>query len=645
MKMFNKRSTGAFLSSVLLNLCLAMAMASVCRIVFFLLNKSLYPDVDVARLAGFCLAGLRFDTSSVLYANLLYILLMLIPFRFRAYPAYQRVAKIVFVAFNFLCVFVDLVDSVYFPFTGRRTTAAFFQEFSGDDNLGKIFFHEALSHWYLVLLAAGILWVLIKGYRQPAITVQERYGWTGYLVHVAIFLGVLYPLVGGLRGGFGVTVRPIGINDANLYVEKPVETAVVLNTTFSMIRTLESAPFFEPHWFATKEELEAEYTPVHTPDSTALMRKKNVVVLILESFSASYSSYLTGLQGEKKEGYMPFLDSLMQESLIFRHSFANGRLSIDAQPSVVCSVPALIESFTLTPYANNDVRGLAAELADKGYSSGFWHGAQRQSLALAGFAHKTGTQKEFSREDYGNEADFDGTWGIWDEPFLQYFEKGIGRLSEPFVATVFTLSSHHPYNIPAAYDRVFQAGTMPIHRSIRYSDYALRKFFEAARREPWYENTLFVITGDHTSQTDNPEYMTLNGVFTIPILYYTPDGSLSGLREGVTEQLDIKPTVLGYLGYDRPYVGFGCNLLETADEDTYAIHYQSGIFCYYQDGYQLQFDGEKVIALYAFTQDRLLAHNLMESQPERVAAMERRVKAIIQQFTHRLIHNELVVRQ
>lgn len=630
----------SYLLAVVWNLFLAMVIYSVCRLVFYRLNQPLFPDIEPSRLFSLFRAGWRFDLSAVLFTNTPYLLLMLIPFRFREKKGYRLAAKGLYVVPNFLAYAIDLADAVYFPFTSRRTTCTVFQEFGGDDNLGKIFLQEAATHWYLVLLGIGILFLLIKAYREPAVS-EKRYGWSGYLLHTALFVAALYPVVGGMRGGFGPTIRPIGINDANLYIEKPIESALVLNTAFSMYKTIDENRLKEVDWFQDEKELEAAFNPVIRPQTTGPMNKKNVVILILESFSASYSGYLTEIQGERREGYMPFLDSLMQESLVFRHSFANGRLSIDALPSLMCGIPALVESFTLTPYANNDVRGLARELGECGYSSAFYHGAQRNSLALAGFAHKAGFQQEFSRESYGNEADFDGTWGIWDEPFLQYFKDGIGKLPEPFLATVFTLSSHHPFAVPEQYEGVFEPGTMPIHRCIRYSDYAIRRFFEEARKQPWYENTLFVITGDHTSRTDAPEYLTLNGVFTIPILFYTPDGSLKGLREGIAMQLDIKPTVLSYLGYDKPSVSFGCDLLSTADEDTYAINYQNGTYLYYRQGYQLQFDGEQPIALYHFTEDRLLEKNLLESDPARAAEMEYRLKALIQQFNYRLIHNQL----
>ena len=338
---------------------------------------------------------------------------------------------------------------------------------------------------------------------------------------------------------------------------------------------------------------------------------------------------------------MPFLDSLMREGLTFTHSFANGRLSIDALPSIMCGMPSLLESFTLTPYAQDTLHGLAYELGREGYDSAFWHGAKRESMALAGAAHNTGFRREYSRTDYGNEADYDGTWAIWDEPFLQYFEKGISTLEEPFIASVFTATSHHPFVVPAEYEGIFPEGTLPVHPTVAYADHALRRFFEAARKEPWYRNTVFVFTGDHTNQTDLPEYRTSAGLFEIPIVFYAPDGSLKSLRDGIAQQIDIKPTLYHILGYPHPFLSFGSDLLATADENTCAVNTLGGVYQFLQDGYLLQFDGQKATALYHYTQDRLLSENLIAAEPSRAAAMEMQLKALIQQYLSRMIHNRL----
>ena len=401
------------LLSVIRNLALLLVIYTVCRLVFFSLNRALFPGVDGSLLLRMMRGGLRFDIAALMFTNVVYMLLALLPFRIRGTRGWQVATKTAFVVPNFIAFAIDLADAVYFPYSNRRTTCTVFKEFGGDSNLGGIFLHEALAHWYLVLLGAAILFILIRLYAEP-FSRKADYGWKRYLSHTAILVAVLYPIVAGMRGGFGGDVRPIALNDAKLYCEEPLQTAVVLNTAFSMYKTVEAKDFPRPDWFATEAEARAVFDPVHTPDPQAGFQAKNVVVIVLESFSAAYSSFLTEWQGDAHEGYMPFLDSLMQESLVFRHSFAHDKISISALPAVMTGIPMVIEPYFLTPYANDKLRGLATELVEnEGYSSAFYHGAQRQSLGLAGFAESVGFRQQFSRESYGNEADYDGTWGIW----------------------------------------------------------------------------------------------------------------------------------------------------------------------------------------------------------------------------------------
>lgn len=621
------------LASLAWNLLVVMLLFSVCRFTFYLLNKGLYPGMETDGLMHLCRGGLRFDLSAVLYVNALYVLGMLIPFSFRDNEVYRKVLKWIFVVTNFICLAMNLADSVYFSYTNQRTSMSVFQEFQGDGQVGGIMLAETIRHWYLLLEGLAMLAILIVLYNNP-VKNGGRYTLGEFLLHTAVLAAMLYPFVAGLRGGFGVTTRPIAPNDANVYVDKPIEAGIVLNTPFCFIRTADAKPYTDPHFMENPEEI---FSPVHRPGAGP-MQKKNVVIIILESFSAAYSEYLGELQGMPHAGYMPFLDSLMKESYMYRYSVANGRLSIDALPSVMLGIPAVTQHFTLCLYSQNKVRGLAEELGEEGYESAFYHGAARSSLAIAGFAHHTGFQKEYSREDYANEKDFDGTWGIWDMPFLQYFEKGISSMQEPFLASVFTLSSHNPFALPDGVS--YPEGTIPMHRVIGYSDDALRKFFDAASREPWYQNTLFVITGDHTGITDLPEYKTDTGRYLIPILFYTPDGSLHGLQEGIAQQLDIKPTILGYLGYDKPYFSFGRNLLDTEKEDTRALNYP-GFIQYYRDDWMLQFDGEKRVGLFRWQDDIFQGTNLMESHPDVADRLELETKAQLQQLYSRMIHNQL----
>ena len=627
------------LAAALNNLLVAMLLLGCCRLVFFLQNRPLFPEVDGAALLRLCRGGLRFDLTAVLYTNLPYLLLAMLPFRFREGKRYRSITKGVFVVPNFLMLAIDLADSVYFAYTNRRTTSTVFEEFRHDDNIAQILLHEAAAHWYLVLLGAAFLAVLILAYKELR-PCGRRYGWKDYLAHSALVLALLYPLVGGLRGGFGATVRPLSLNDVTVHIDKPLQAGIVLNTAFSLYRTLGSAHYEDPHWYPDEASLEAVFTPIH-PAFEGPMQKKNVVIVLLESFSASYSGLLTGLQGEARPGYMPFLDSLAQEGLFCRYSFANGRISIDALPSVMCGVPSLLESFTLTPYAQDQLQGIAHDLRGQGYSTAFFHGAKRESMALAGSAHNTGFEREYSRTDYADDRDYDGTWAIWDEPFLQYFKKGLDGLQEPFLGAVFTASSHHPFALPRQYEGVYPEGTQPIHRTVAYADDALRRFFREAQHAPWYANTVFVLTGDHTNQTDLPEYLTSAGLFEIPIVFYAPDGSLKGFLDGVAQQLDIKPTLYHCLSYPLPYFSFGCDLLATPEEESDALFTLNGIYHYCRGNWLLQFDGERSVGLYRFREDRLLQNNLLDTEAGTAAALEGLLKARIQQYMARMVEDRM----
>jgi phosphoglycerol transferase MdoB-like AlkP superfamily enzyme len=214
-------------------------------------------------------------------------------------------------------------------------------------------------------------------------------------------------------------------------------------------------------------------------------------------------------------------------------------------------------------------------------------------------------------------------------------------MKQPVMTALFTLTSHHPFHVPEQYKKVYPEEEMPIHKTIRYTDHALRRFFSEASKEPWFQNTVFVLTGDHTNMSNHPEYKSGINQFSTSIIIYDPSGTLdSGIREGIAQQTDILPTILGMVGYDKPYMAFGCDLLNTPAEDTWAANYLDGIYQYCKGNYVIQFDGEKTIGIYRLT-DYRMQHNLKGKVPEE-ARMERELKAIIQQYMERMITNRLI---
>jgi phosphoglycerol transferase MdoB-like AlkP superfamily enzyme len=384
-------------------------------------------------------------------------------------------------------------------------------------------------------------------------------------------------------------------------------------------------------------------------DTMTTFRPKNVVIIIIESFGREYiGAYNHHLENGKYKGYTPFADSLIQHSLTYSYSYCNGRKSIDGMPSILSSIPMFVEPFFLSPYSNNAISGIADCLNGKGYETAFFHGAERGSMGFMAFARATKFKTYYGREDFvadkrtRGDEDYDGWWGISDEPFLQYMNMKLSEMKQPFMASVFTLSSHHPFRVPDPYKDVFKGGELPVHNVIQYTDYSLRRFFESARKEPWFENTIFAITADHTNSPTHEEYKTDLGGFCVPVIFYDPTGEMGvGMKDAIAQQIDIMPTILNFLGYDQPYFGFGIDLLKTPAEETWAVNYLNGIYQYVKYGHVLQFDGLKTKAVYSL-KDRLMKHNLVGRLPQQ-QQMENELKAMIQQYMVRMKGNRLVV--
>lgn len=646
--------TGSPVFAAVCNVLLAYVMFMLCRVAYFLENMSTFTpymtwDLAMRMIKG----GLVFDTSALMYINALYLLLTLFPLHFKETRTFHTVTKWLYIVPNAVGIAMNLADAVYFTYTGRRTTGTVFDEFGNESNLVSIIGTEFVRHWYLVLLFVAMVYVMWRLYRQPQVKTEIRKA--GYYVAQTIALLLVIPVsIIGMRGSTAFGTRPITISNANEYVDRAVETSVVLNTPFAMMRTV-GKPIYTVPEYMSDEQMNAIYTPVHNPNTEGQAAgqnsRKNVVVLICESLGKEYSGFFNpDLEGGEYKGYMPFIDSIASRSLTFKYSFANGRKSMDVCPSIFSGLPMFVEPFVLTPASLNDVEGLPSILGEQGYHSAFFHGGHNITMGFAAFANSIGFDSYYGLNEYekskkyGGYADFDGKWAIFDEPFLQYFADELETMQQPFLATVFTATSHHPYPIPEKYkDKFPEEGSLEILKCIRYTDMSIRKFFDRVKAMPWYKNTVFVIVADHTNESCHAEYKTDLGLFSIPIIFYTPDGSIEPrLRDDIiAEQVDIMPTLLSSLGIRRPYLSFGNSLLEENPEDSRAVNYNNGIYQYVKGDYMLQFDGTHTKAVYAYKTDTQLQHNLLGKVAEQ-SEMETELKAIIQQYMQRMTQNRLL---
>lgn len=588
-----KRLLHTPLALLMWRIVLLYAVLMLCRTAFYLYNAAVLGPLTWAEAWPLLAGALKFDTASVVYADGVFILLSLLPLPLRERRWYRAVLFWYYVAVNaVLVVATNLADTVYFRYTQKRFTAdeIFFAD---NDNSLQLVGKFMAENWYLVLLWIALTALLAWGYRRR---VREESifsrGWAYYIGNTVIFAAAAGLSVAGMRGGMTRMTRPITLSNATLYTADSGKANLILSNPFCILRTIGSAGSVKYKKHFAPEELARRFTPVHQPaDSTVVnLAGRNVVVFIMESMSAEHSAYLCPEVYADREvkGFTPFLDSLMQNGLVFKRMYANGTRSIQAMPSVLGSLPSFRTPFVLMPQSLGESRQLPAMLADKGYATLFFCGSEHGSMGFGAYARSAGVERLVSREDYEarhGTGDFDGYWGIWDEPFLQFMGEELAATPEPFFATLFTLSSHHPFVVPEQYAATLPDGYTRIHKGVAYDDQAFRRFFHRFGGEEWFRRTIFVFIADHVSSEKFAEKTrSYPGNMHIVGFIHTPDGALQGEVREVTQQLDIMPTVLGLTGNTEPYFAFGRDVLNEPQRPRWSVSYDGKFRALTDDG-------------------------------------------------------------
>ncbi len=615
---------------------LLILMYVIIRLLFvFMVSTDAAQYITFTKYIWYCWKGLRFDIAGLCILNILFLLVYFFPMKFVEANWMKNILRYLFIITNAIGLLVSCADIVYYPFVQKRLQAETFMYLTGQKgndvyNILPIFIKE---NWPLIILFIALMYGLIKFTNK---VLNEKLLLEGniktYLSQTIAFLLVAGLSILGARGGF--QMKPLDIIYASEMVPAE-EVQYILNTPFTIAKTMDKWTLPSVHYYALKDYSICEL-PVHLPLEADSFKKKNVVIIIVESLSRNYISYFKGTS------QTPFLDSLFQKSMVFQNSYANAKESIQGIPAVVASIPSWQDDpYIFSKYASNNIQSIASVLKPYGYASYFFHGAGKGSMGFDAFAASAGFDQYFAKEDYPDQTAFDGSWGIWDEPFLQYMSSTLKKESKPFVSVVFTLNSHHPYKIPAQYESKFMAKGHPINRAVQYTDYALKCFFDSAKKEPWFANTLFVITADHTGP-NTIEQLTNKEDMSIPIVFYEYNSKLTGIENQVANQIDIFPSILDLMNYNKPFYSLGKSLFMN-DCEKFSINYKSGLYHCFSKSYCYQFNGERCVGFFNMEKDPNFVHNLQMDKQYEMLKLEHEVytKKAIQSFNQSMINNTL----
>lgn len=615
-------------------LLIILVLYTLCRGLFYTLNQSAFSGASSSELVKVFLYGIRFDFSAIIIFNLLFVLAYLLPFNFVYHRYYSRTTNTLFIFLNSLLLLINLGDTEYFKYTGKRSTADLFRFVTMSDDAARLLPQFLHDFWYIVLawvlLTVGGIVVYLRFLHRPV----RNYDFSMKMRGVAMLLLLS---VGGVLflGARGTGLKPLRIISAGRYTATQ-NIPLLLNTPFCILHTLQKQGKKAKIYF-DESVLSRQYTPEHSYSALTTRRTDNVVIILLESFSKEFVGALNN-----GKGYTPNLDRIIKDGLVFENAFANGKKSIEALPAVFAGIPALMdEPYISSPFAGNRIMALPTILAAEGYHTSFFHGGRNGTMGFDEFCGIAGIKHYYGLNEYRGAEAFDGKWGIYDEEFLQFYAEKLKTFPQPFFSSVFTLSSHHPYTVPARLAKNFATAPNRLLKSISYTDYALGRFFETISTTPWYRKTLFIFVADHTAVGQSPEYSTRAGIYRVPLLFFHPgDSSMKGVNSKVVQQTDIMPSVLDYLRIQRPFMSFGNSVFDTK-ANGFAVNYLGGTYQYFSENYMLSFDGEKSTALYEISQDRMLKKDLLQIATPQVAAMQKQLQAVIQQYDTRIQSNKL----
>ncbi len=636
-----KNKEVALWKMMLIRLGIMLLVLSFSRWLLYIFNVDSFEDLSSKELLRLYFIGFRFDIYTLIIFNIPFIIAYGIPIRIKYNKTFKKIIDSIFVATNAIAVSLNLIDVIYFRYLDKRMSSELFTFITNkDENQGSLIFNFICDFWFMFVIFFIFLFIIItltQKTRLKEAYFTDKKSW--YVNQSVFFILILGLSVIGIRGGF--QLKPINLATAISYTSAK-NVPLILNTPFSICLSSTSSALNKIDYF-DDNEIESLYSPIHKNLKYNRFIKKNgnknnVVIIILESFGQEMIGFYNK---DLKNTHTPFLDSLLNESLTF-DGMSNGRRSIEALPSIFCGLPSLMSTdYPTSRYAINKVDGLGSILKENGYSTAFFHGGNNGTMSFNSTSRSSGFDDYYGRNEYNNESDFDGSWGIYDDKFLQFTAKKLNEYENPFAAVIFTLSSHHPYSLPDDYIITDTTSRTPFEKTIYYVDNALKKFFDTASKEEWFKNTIFIITADHV----NPEhkfnrYKTSRGLYQIPLAFYAPEIIENKSVDEIVQHIDIGISLLSLLDINDTTFSFGRNIFDSIQNPSF-ICYSNNAYLFSDGQYFMQSDGKDIKKIFDIKKDKTLKNNIYKGNNNKWNKLDTEFKLRLQQYNNRMINNKL----
>lgn len=307
-------------------------------------------------------------------------------------------------------------------------------------------------------------------------------------------------------------------------------------------------------------------------------RRLNVVLVSIESMGAEF----LGAYGDAR-GLTPNLDRLARESLWFSRVYATGNRTVRGLEALSLALPPTPGQSIVRRPGNEHLASLAGVLEDMGYEVTFAYGGYGYFDNMNAF-FRANDYHVFDRTDMAAESiGFANVWGVADEYLFDEVlarlnrltaARGTARDARPFFVHIMTTSNHRPYTYPPG--RIDIPSGSGREGAVKYADWAIGHFLEQARRQPWFDDTVFVITADHGANARGTVQIPVDR-YLIPVFFYAPKHIAPQRVDRLMSQIDIPPTLLGLLGIEYEGKFFGRDMLHAppAGDRAFVANYQT----------------------------------------------------------------------
>ena len=537
---------------------LVLAFFTLCRTVLLLQNISNFKPLEKAFIPKIYWLGSIFDSVMISYVILLpFLLLTFLRFISGKYSKGVRRFLTIYLSTALVLYFMfSMVDIGYFDFYGTRLNSGVFSWMGSPLLIVKTLVTD-YHYWIYIILTILAVWGISKaisklghcfleGTTNPRFTIK-------YAVSTVLFALVLFA---GLRGSLDFENRPLEPKAA-LFSPYALVNNITINGVFNLVHNLSNRDI---DFLSNDEALSLSasylgfeptnrnYPLAHLQSGVDSVRKKNVVLVIMESMSADQ----TGLYGNNK-GLTPFLDSLARNSICFPNIYTSGVHTHNGLYSTLYSHPAILDRVGIREgaLANLSYYGMPHIFKEKGYSNTFLITGDGNFDSMIGFFPENGFDKFVSQDDFPK-SDRTSSWGVSDHVLFNktmHLMDSVHATNTPFFMSYMTISTHTPWTLPKDGRIPSLKGENMEDRSYAYADWSIKQFLEQAKLKPWYNNTVFAFVADH-GQRFNIVYDMPLAYHHTPFIIFDPSVDTVSWNNKIGLQIDVFPTLMSYLGFE-----------------------------------------------------------------------------------------------